>query len=502
MIPISKVLFLLASLTSFSLLAQEVKKPVVAMNQDLLIFKDEGSLFGIFKGFTEESKIHWGREGNEDSTTYKLDEACEILLNEGRPVPPSKINSYFSMRNGDSFPAKLSKLEKGKVTIETFFNNKRLVHTKVDLNQIKSYAPSSETSSHYSNSFLPTTGWKNTKVDYNSESAEEEKKWHHYGSAWYAKDLNIGGLTSPDLKLPNDFILEFNLFQKGYPTLLIALYREEVAEIQAQNITIVNTSGWRTPTKKAIAKHAGSALLLTLNRSYKNLTHSHYSKEKNAIIQRTFPGNNYQTIPFKQIDINKPQTITIKASRSKQKILLFINGEKISEWALDPKLINKNSNGLVFYIDNPKKNALRISDLKIDRWNLVDDPISSLSHKENDVLLLHNGLDRFSGETKKIEAQNLFFSTSYSNLTIPVSKVKQINFHQENLEDSEAIGSSPIKINFYNAHTISGTIIKSSKSSIFLKTPYLEEIEIPFNIIKSIQFAETSELLSAFVDNF
>lgn len=479
----------------------ESPKPFIKENADCLIFKDGGTLYGKLHGISPTSDIHWTRIESNEVTTYPQKEISQICLNSGRPVGDASQNSFVSLSNGDKIPAKVIGISDGNYNLKTSFTEDLTISTT----HVVSYHPSSSDDTLTIDSFGSYSGWKNTTINYSRDPAQtlDGEDWEQFGASWYGTSPNMNALHNPDLRLPDNFILNFTLAYRGTPRLNLAFHRQDISDfIDKEKDDIVVDSGSRKLPydEQILAKYLGNSVNLMIAPTYPTLSLRHFDKESNKLIHQ---GLKSISTPRMQLSPSLVMEIEVRASRKDKTVHLYNNGIPAGSWQLSEEHYPKTGNQFIFTLKNSINGASRLSNIRIQRWNGINDPISSASMETKDVMILSNEVDRFSGEIQDITKNTISFKTDYTELSIPSSQVKELHFSTQNIAPtSNEEKEQTIFIKFYDNSSITGIPIKSTDSAIYLSTDYIEEIAVPIKYINSIQFGKLDEIVSTFINKF
>ena len=125
---------------------------------------------------------------------------------------------------------------------------------------------------------------------------------------------------------------------------------------------------------------------------------------------------------------------------------------------------------------------------------------------DRDVILLTNGVDRFSGKLNHILAGKVSFRGSYNNdLSIPVDEVQEIHFASNNLRKLPEEEEEEDKSTYFYSHSygrISGIPGPGNNSKTKLTSNLLGELSLNTRYVNIIDFSHQNSLLDLWDDNF
>ena len=124
--------------------------------------------------------------------------------------------------------------------------------------------------------------------------------------------------------------------------------------------------------------------------------------------------------------------------------------------------------------------------------------------KQRDVILLTNGLDRFSGSFNHIKDNMVSFTGAYGTpFTMPVNEVQEIHFATNKLRNlDEQEDDTSVDFHILPRGRISGTPGKGSSKNTKLTSSLLGEINLDASYVNIIDFSHQNNLLDLWDDNF
>ncbi|MGC6581916.1 MAG: hypothetical protein ACON4K_06280 [Akkermansiaceae bacterium] len=241
----------------------------------------------------------------------------------------------------------------------------------------------------------------------------------------------------------------------------------------------------------------GSSYTLTLNGSYPTLTRNTFDEEGNP-----------KTKTFRAGRINSSFSnegeaeFDIRFDRSKGIIYLYVDGQYASQWNDLDGYAGKG--GSVAFSTLNANSRVRISDIFVTSWSGMQDNAKSMNHDDRDIALLTNGTDRFSGEAIGIANGVASFKSEFSEMSIPLEQLSEINFRAKGLADPEKIKWSgqvgtilfkPVGRVSLSPKSATGTLLKGV-------SPVLGEVTVDLSSAVLLNFADDSYGLSEWITDF
>ena len=154
------------------------------------------------------------------------------------------------------------------------------------------------------------------------------------------------------------------------------------------------------------------------------------------------------------------------------------------------------------YTHTPSR--IRIRDITIAHWNGLEDSARSARNSEHDIILLSNGLDRFSGKFTSLQDQLVRFEGQYGNqLSIPKEQITEINFASKNLHPHpEAEAKSEVHFYTLPHGRLSGTPVASNGSDCIISSEIMGTIHLNTDYVNIIDFSQQNNLLDFWNDRF
>jgi len=425
-------------------------------NPDSIIMKDGGLMYGYLGEFnTEDNSVSWLRKDADNPHFFKIKDVSQICINGSRPQDNAPHHSHIELINGDRIPGEIQSIGEEKIILKTEYSGL----LTIDKTKVLSLYPAPDGEPVVINGFGAKHNWQKKDSEHIkfTRSKKKYEPWQLHGASFYASNNDSGYIYSY-----TDFPKLHLVLQADLKELPVKKDAEDQENVAIPNHVIPDTG----LSKNAIVSEFGNCLNLVISQSRYLLYTAGIDEESGQLYYNKQDQSNpiyYRLAERSDIEVE------IHVSRKKRSIELIIN----------------------------KKNAGRLSNLKIAEWHGVTDSPRSLVNQDNDIILLNNNTDRFAGKLDQIKDQNLFFTNDLFSLKIPTDSVKTVNFAKKDLSQSQPL-ENEVVIDFYNNSLIKGAIQPETTSDlVVIKTQYADRITIPKKHIRGVRLEEVSKLLES-----
>jgi len=382
------------------------------------------------------------------------------------------------LNNGDIFPGDLDTITEEHVTLHTDYAGKLRIPRRF----VSSISPLTGSGKTIYKGPSLSEEWEIMDAPDTANFQLEEQEplaqhsWEFHSSAWFSTNRK-GSLKKSDLKLPEKYKLEFDLYGKNHSGVFLILAAdfkqpEPKQPLQANQV-------------RYITEQFGTCLLLRVAGTSLAL-HRYYFNEKGIPQQQRIPStaNNIQTLQ------KSSSHIKVLVDRSKSTIAVHLDGKFLNLWNLskNPGILDKNGIGFSSYSN---RHSNRVSDILIQHWSGNHDDAVSLNHETLDIILLHNGTDRFSGKSAQLDNDQMTLTGSYANYSIPLHDIKEIHFAKESLTPPTDTNTHTTSVQFYGIGKISGTLLPSPAQTLHLQNPILGLLKINTDYLSEIRFSDS-----------
>ncbi len=472
---------------------------------DLLRFNNGDQLHGQFQGIVEGPQALWQRDDLAATVAFKTANVRQVVLREGRPIESLVSLSHIGLVNGDRIPGTVTSLDAEAVGIETVFSGL----LRIPRDQVAMLAPrplggrvvyhgpfaaSEWTMIH--NQFpegLPPVPEKRAEgagpPEDEAGAEETAPRWDFSGAAWYWQDQRAGTALVRKAGMPDRSILKFNLAWKSRFTFSIAFHadfkRPEPDDDGADENKDLPLAVRRfDPADSGLLPNLfGSSYVIQLSPTYVMLSRTGFDSEGNPRRPEQVRANNSQVRLGEAGDVE----VEIRCNRHTGEISLFVDGQFLVQWSEgegegDNGYAGKGS-GLGFLVQS-ENSPVRLSEIVLAEWNGMPDSARSLQTDDQDIVLLANGTDRFSGTVRGLTDGKLHLDGKYGGFKFPLDEVAEVRFARDRLGPPEEMLTDEVIVRFHPMGRISGRPLSGDSRELRLLTSSAGEI--PLNLDSAI----------------
>jgi len=470
-------------------------------------------LHGTFLTFNKTGNLLWKNSETNEPIVFDTSKLHRIVINHSQANQSISYKSAIHLTNGDIIPGIIQSADDTSLTLTTDHLGKitiprdgiRTISATPFGGKLLYYGP------------LNQDGWKiipfekpdkpdkpaekrekdtekeATAPAEKSDDAPSKKSWHYIANAWYSGDEKNSYLARKNA-LPDQCSLSFNIAWRGNLYAEIILHADFAPpEYTGEDKTNLTTG------------RVGHAYILTLSSHSANLSSISFDELGKPKISRF-----NETRPNLGLSDKNKSKIEIRLDKANKAILIYTDGEYKGKWDLGDNY-DGLGHALAFSPTRYNKSRFRISDLAISKWNGMKDSAQSMSTSKRDIILLNNGLDRFSGTFNNIQDGKVSFQGTFNNtLSIPLDEVQEIHLatEKQNIRPETEMDSNSKNVYFYiypygRITGVPSGIVKSKKSHIIqLKTQLFDALQLDTRYINLIDFSHQNSLLELWDDNF
>ena len=187
----------------------------------------------------------------------------------------------------------------------------------------------------------------------------------------------------------------------------------------------------------------------------------------------------------------------LRCNRQSGDISLFLNDEFAMQWNESPDSDDGyagKGGAIGFQVQGPGA-PVRISDLVVAEWNGMPDSARSLQTDDQDIVLLTNGTDRFSGEVSGLSGDKLQLKGRYGNFEFPLAEIAEVRFAKKHLTKVAEPPAGQMAVRFHPFGKISGTPSESTKGTFTLTSPLSGKMTINLDYAVMLDFKNTTSFL-------
>ncbi len=479
---------------------------------DLLRFTNGDQLHGRFQGVTAGAEIVWQREDLTSHVEFRSDQLRHLVFNGGKSSKSLASYSHIACVNGDRLPGDIREIDEKWVRLETPYAGE----LKLPRSQVAMIAPNPLGGRIYYHGPFVEDEWKMAHASFPeglpaqpAKQTEEEQdensveRWIFSGSAWYWPHQSTGTALIHKAGMPDRGVLKFDLAWKNRLSLAVAF------QVDFTPSKVAEEAVDKEVVRPRLMPGDSSALPVMFGNGYvMHLFSSHIMLYRTAV-----NGDGVASLERVQVNTNNLRlgdsgkaTIEIRSNRLTGQITLFINGEFAAQWSevvLDstPSTDSVNPRGFGFVVQ-AQNSSVRLSDIIVAEWNGMPDSARSLASDEQDIVLLANGTDRFSGTIKSLVGGKIQFQSRFGEFTFPLGDVAEVRFAKNGLDKASEESSGMTTVRFSPMGQLSGKILLADPSSVRLLHPLLGEITCKLESAVMLDFQPSKNLIDDWESEF
>ncbi len=470
---------------------------------DLLRFNEKANsdtLHGKFVSFAKSGNLIFKSSEAVEPTTFSTEKLHRITLGNGRATQALTPTSSITLINGDIIPGKITGADNKGVTMDT----EHLGQLTFAADTISRISPTPHGGKLIYYGPINTDGWKtigppDKKENKEGDVAELKKEdkqdkeddkltdWKFIAGAWYAGTGKERYLVRENA-LPDTCKVKFKIGWRGSLYCNIGIHAD---------LAPPEYNGKESVTPN-MASTLGQSYVISLSSHSASLYSCTFDKDGKPLSSRS-----ENTHISTGLSKNQEAEIELRIDRPNKTLMLYINDSFKTKWNLGESYIAPGS-AIAFKNLRYNNSQMRVSDLLITKWNGMRDSAMSMQSEEHDVILLTNGVDRFSGTFKHIKDGKIFFRGTFDNdLAIPTGSVQEIRLASGKLrkipEDKE---DNSVYFHFQPFGRISGIPAADVKGRTKIHSDIVGDVSLDMKYVGIIDFSRQNNLLDFWDDNF
>lgn len=532
---------------------------------DIVRFNNGDLIHGKFEGLN--GGIEWSRPDLEGKVRFKLKNLRQVVFDGARQTNSKPLQAHVSLVNGDQIPGEIISLDAEHIVLKSPLAGdlkiprqqiKSLTPNPYD-GQLKYAGPFTsdgwvmldrkgiqaareEEAEEQIKAAEDAQEEGGEEAEQKEEAPKEPKpSWIYSGASLYSTNLHP---IAYDADLPDVGRLRFKVAWRSRLYLSLAFHAdftrplprevveeekgeaaereaaqeedepkpEEALEEEEEELPPLNyeslfdqVEGKALQTQEWLPKSGtnqgatvyGSSYVLTLNGSYPGLARHTFDEDGNPKITALRSGRISTSFS------NEGEAeFDLRFDRIKSVIYLYVNGQYACQWNDLEGYAGKG--GAISFASMNATSRVKISDVLVTSWSGTQDSAKSMNHEERDIALLTNGTDRFSGETASISNGTALFKSEFSEMTIPLDQLSEINFKTKGLADPEEIEWSDQigTILFQPIGRITLTPKSSSATQLKGHSPILGDVTVDLSSAVLMNFSDDPDGLSEWLTDF
>ena len=473
---------------------------MAAEPSDLLRFTNGDQLHGTFFGIKSGPQAIWQREDLTGTVDFKTSRIRHIVLHGGRALKSLTSISHVALVDGDRMPGLIRSLDEENVTLDTpYAGVVRIPRNQVAMlapsplgGRIQYYGPFVEDEWQMANASFPNgfSAPASETASQDGDAKDVPGRWTFSGSAWYWQSKRSGTAILRKEVMPDRAILRFELAWKNRLSIAIGFHADfahpkpvkEAGEPE-------NDAGG-----KAVKFVPGDSAVLPV--IFGNSYVLHVFSSHLMLYRTSVNGDGVASIGRVLVNANNVRlsdsgnaTMEIRSNRNTGQISLFINDEFAAQWtdggdggAALPALSTKGS-GFGFVVQS-ENSPVRLSDVMVAEWNGMPDSARSLQVDDQDIVLLSNGVDRFSGDVKSLKDGKILLETKHGDFQFPLEEIAEIRFARNRLASKTEELADSIVIRLSPLGQVTGRPLSGNSSALKILHPFAGELD--FNLESAV----------------
>lgn len=477
-----------------------------AESQDLLRFGNGDQLHGRFMGIKDGQQVIWQRDDVAAPVDFKTGQLRHIVLNGGRPKRALAALSHITLVNGDRIPGTVTDMDAVGVTVETSYAGS----LRFPRDQVAMLAPSPLGGRlHYHGPFIEDE-WKMANAsfpdgmpvlsDKNDEDPGQPGRWEFSGSAWYWPGKFSGTALLKEDALPDRAILRFDLAWKNRLSVAIGFHAdfsrpEKSADVNAADAQPRRPNAFGAVDTSIFPQLFGNGYVLQIFSTQMMLFRVSTEGGARQPVERV--PNNGSSI---RLGESGKATFEIRCSRTSGDISLFVDGESVARWSEPagtvPDAARYSGKGKGFgFVVQTEESPAKISDIMVAEWNGMPDAARSMQSDEQDIVLLANGTDRFSGKVGNFSDGKVAMENKYGRFLFDLDDIAEIRFARNLLaKESEPTGDT-VMVRMGPLGRISGKPLSGNGKNIRLSNPICGEMNFNLESAVMLDFQNSNNII-------
>ena len=477
---------------------------------DLLRFTNGDQLHGTFQGLKEGPRAIWRRDDVAAPVDFKTAQLRHVVLRGGRPLRSLDSLSNLALVNGDRLPGKVTEMDDETITLETPYAGT----LRIPRDQVAMLAPSPLGGRlHYHGPFVEDE-WKMAHAAFpqglppvNPDAGEKDKdnkdqpgRWLFSGSAWYWPGKSSGTALLRENAMPDRAILRFDLAWKNRLSIAIGFHADfaKTKPPDMDDRVRPNQPG------RALGFVPGDSTILPVlfgNSYVVQIFSTHLMLFRTSVNEDGEPGVERVQINGNAVrlgDAGKAR-MEIRGNRLTGEISLFINDEFVVQWSEagngPREQLRYAGKGAGFgFVAQTDDSPVKISDVMVAEWNGMPDSARSLQLDDQDIVLLANGTDRFSGKVGSLRDGKLGLDGKYGRFQFQLDDLAEIRFARNRLAKASEPAPDALIVRLSPLGQISGRPLSGNATSIRILNPVCGEMNCNLDSAVMLDFQPTNNI--------
>jgi hypothetical protein len=500
------MIFKTATLWSFGIMVL-----AAAESSDLLRFTNGDQLHGKFEGIRNESLLVWQRDDISAPVEFKPSQLRHVVLRGGKPQKALSSFSHLALINGDSIPGKISQIDPTAITLDTPYAGS----IRIPREQVAMLAPSPLGGRlRYHGPFVEDE-WTMANASYpegmppaDSEADEDNKvtkpnkdqlgRWVFSGSAWYWVSRQSGTALFQQNIMPDRAILRLDLAWKNRLSIAIGFHadfaksklRDEVDQDPDKQLR--RAQGFAPGDSSVLPVLFGNSYVIQIFSTHLMLFRTSVNEDGAPMVERMQINGNAVRLG----DNGKAQ-LEIRSNRLTGEISIFVNDEFVVNWSEPAGGLHKPANFLgkgsgFGFVVQTEDSPVKISDVMVAEWNGMPDSARSLQVDDQDIVLLSNGTDRFSGKVGEMHDGKISLDGKYGRFQFMLEDIAEIRFARNGRAKESEPPAGNVMLRLSPFGQVSGRLLSGNASVLRISNPVYGELDFNLESTVMLDFANSN----------
>ncbi|MFT4688320.1 MAG: hypothetical protein ACKVHO_08250 [Verrucomicrobiia bacterium] len=412
-------------------------------------FRNGDTLRGVFHEFDGSKGVKWRHPSFKAAAWFGKTNVMGIYLGPGESKLARAGRSVIQMANGDELTGRLISITTNGFEMETAAVGKLMIPR----DRVRSVWPRGTNATDLYEGPQDDSLW--THGDMTAIKGIAVGKWLLSNGAFVSTTASS---VARNLNLPNEVRIDFRLQWAGFFSLAIGLHTDSLEPISLN------------------ARHLEPDFA-----PFYSLWISNHQTELRVVPKEG------EIRQLERVSQNFPPSRTnsvysIFCSEKGKSVSIMADGRLIKKW-IDPKGWSAGGKGIRFV--HQGQGAMRISDLRVSRWDGASfTPMTVVSHPTFD-LVLHN---RVQGGRLDVMTNGVFrFQSDKQWLNLPFASVRQMNFAGSSL--NKAIATNATRIYLSGRGRLSGELNVLNSTNAIMDLPGVGKVSIKPDSIVRLKFS-------------
>jgi hypothetical protein len=362
---------------------------------DCLSFRDGDMLYGKLLEIQAGNVVRWQHADATEPIDFKPENVAQI---DFAPRPLTAGRTDYSCKlwlaNGDTLAGNLVGCDTDALTLDTWYAGQ----LKIPRRALQTLAFNARTP-NVLDGLTGLDGW--TLGNAVKGLVDGAGQWMYRNGAFYA---DKAASIARDVKLPDRAQIQFDLAWRGPLNLAIALYTDSL-----QPILLID--------KENGPDFGGFYSLRFASTVFVALEPIRKKDPRRILGDQMF---------IQSLTQKDRVHVDLRMSKADRQVALFLDGALIKDW-IDPGGFAGQGTGVRF-VNNSTGGAVKMSNLRVSKWNgVLDDASAEVPDPSHDIVLLESGA-KISGAVASIAAGQISLLTTGGATNIPLAGASAIEF--------------------------------------------------------------------------